>query len=977
MSKNLQLSIKINAQTGELEGSLKKAEKELGNFAHQSGAAGAVSNKAFSKTRAGIESISKQLHRIQSIAAGAFVFAGINDGVHSLVQMSDAYTTTTARLHLATNSTKEYTTAYSELVKITRNSYGDFGATVDLYSSMSRATQDLGLKQSTLLTVTDAVNKAIVVSGASSVSAEAALVQLGQALSSGTLRGEELNSILEQTPRIARMIADGSGIAFGQLRAVAAQGGLTSEVVIRALQKEAATVNKEFNSIPPTISGAAKQVHNSMLQIWGDFTTTSGSANGLANSILFVADNLRSMVDVGVSAVKIIAAAYLAKGVTSVSAYIATQYKSIAATKAAQAAEIQAAETAVASARRKVLAAKAYTGANQRATAAALELAAAEKALAAATAAGNTTLMSRIGLSNKGTRASLAGLGKVNVASQLLFAAWAGWEIGTYLSDRFAIVKQAGIAMAGGLSKVGENIYAAFKLAWAKTEISFSNMVANIKIFTGDMISGISKALSLIPGMETKASGMQQFAKSLQETKGAAESVAAATKRINAERDKNIKANEAFYALSFAEAGQTKKAAGKQVSKNLSPHNKPLVNTQKPADGTALIQQMNTAFDDSATRMSSRYVDMWSQLVKTHGEGSKQVRGLEVAYQSWLDGQDAQRIAKEQSAAKQVVDIHGAKFKRMEILGQLADKTEKERIQALLKLKLDALQREQSNIEAATLAQGGNVQAVRDYYNEQRVQAEQDTADKIKAIDEKATQDRLDRMAAGEQAAYDLKGQFQQLVSDNQQVNLTTMADNFKSYTDALWQMDQKSGKRQLAWDKFTGTQKLQFAAASMSALSGLMQSHNRKQFDVGKAAAQGQNAINTYLGATKAYQSMAGIPYVGPFLGVAAAAAVVAAGVANAQKINSAKMGGSTGGVSIPSISAGGGGAAPSAIMNSQTGLPMSQAPAPKQAQQVHITIKSDTGFVDPNAMQQVAAHLAPYIADANNSGMNQAMVA
>jgi len=83
-----------------------------------------------------------------------------------------------------------------------------------------------------------------------------------------------------------------------------------------------------------------------------------------------------------------------------------------------------------------------------------------------------------------------------------------------------------------------------------------------------------------------------------------------------------------------------------------------------------------------------------------------------------------------------------------------------------------------------------------------------------------------------------------------------------------------KFAKVSVMWDKFTADQKLVFAASGLKALSGLMSSHNRKAFEAGKIAAQGENAVNTYLGATKAYQSLAGIPIVGPFLGAAAAAA-------------------------------------------------------------------------------------------------------
>ena len=84
--------------------------------------------------------------------------------------------------------------------------------------------------------LTETVSKAVAISGASAQAADAALVQFGQALASGTLRGEELNSVMEQTPALAKAIAQGMGITVGQLRSVAAEGKITSQEIVKALR---------------------------------------------------------------------------------------------------------------------------------------------------------------------------------------------------------------------------------------------------------------------------------------------------------------------------------------------------------------------------------------------------------------------------------------------------------------------------------------------------------------------------------------------------------------------------------------------------------------------------------------------------------------------------------------------------------------------------------------------------------------------
>jgi len=916
----MRLSLTLDANTGQLRGQLNGASRSVGGFANDVETSSRRANQAFSRTRQGIESISRQLGRMQTMVGTAFAFTQVSSGIQSLFDLSDAYSNTTARLHLATNSQKEYTTAYSELVKITRNSYGDFSSTVDLYSSMSRATQDLHLKQSTLLTVTDAVNKAIRVSGASSISAEAALVQLGQGLASGTLRGEELNSILEQTPRIARMVADGAGIAFGDLRKVAAQGGLTSEVVIRALQKEAATVNEEFNRIPPTIAGASLQVHNSMMQIWGDFTTTSGASNGLANSILFVADNLKAMVAAGVTGIKILAAAYVSKLITA-------KLASIAATRAEQAAVIAEAQAAVTSARAAVVATERRVLMVRANTAAVAQLAAAERALAVASAASNRTLASRIGLSRRGTRESLAGLGKFAVASNLLMAAWAGWEIGRYLSDQFGIVKQAGIAMAGGLSQVWENIKAGMTLAWVKSGIQFDLMIANYKSGFANIVTYIANMVDKIPGMGDKAASMREYAKGLQSSIGKIETLAAAEKRINGERDKNIKANNAFYASEFADAGKPKK---------------PKIGSKAGTGGG--LNPLNPA--------SSKVV------------------------------------ASAQEEAKKIIDIHSAKFARLDAMGKAAFGSVKEQLMASLSVKQKLLKQEEDRTVAAIEAQGGNAANVRAYFDEQRISAAQKVADKLGAIEQAKTdkalaikQQEIDArnalIATGEQAATDLKGQFQQLARDNQQVHLDSLLSNTTSYLDMISTKNEQSGKRDVSFTKATSDQKTAFVRGGLKMVSGLMASHNKKAFEIGKAAAIADATVSTIVAVMKAWKDY-GWP-----VGAALGAGIAAAGAMNVAKIASTKFGGgATGGVASPTMSAGGGAGQSSGIlpMNQTTGLPQaqnSQGLQQRQPTQIHITVKSDTGFVDPNALQRITDTMMPFINQSMNNGVGNAMVA
>ncbi|MDQ6974574.1 MAG: hypothetical protein Q9M10_06785, partial [Mariprofundaceae bacterium] len=460
----------------------------------------------------------------------------------------------------------------------------------------------------------------------------------------------------------------------------------------------------------------------------------------------------------------------------------------------------------------------------------------------------------------------------------------------------------------------------ALKLAWVKAGIQFDLMIANYKSGFANIVLSIAKMVDKIPGMGDKAASMRQYALGLQASINQIETLANAEKRINRERDKNIKANEAFYAQSFADAGKPKQpllgsSAGSIQA--LSPIlGSSSVGNKSSSDAQAMITQLSTAFDDSFTKISNKYVQTWQGLVKTQGEGSAQVKALESSYQHWLDGLDQQRVAKEQEKSKRIIDIHGAKFARLQALGKVAFGSDKEKLLAALDVKQNIINQAEARTVPAVKAQGGDVAYIQDYYAAQRIAAAQSVADKLDAI-EQATSDKalatkqkeMDArnalIARGEQAAVDLKGQFQQLVSSNQQVHLASLLSNTSSYLDLTATKNEATGKRELSFTKATSEQKIAFVQGGLKILSGLMSSHNRKAFELGKAAAIGNALVNTYMGATKALAEL------GPIAGPVMATVITGIGMANVAKIASTKFNsGSAGGVASPTMSAGGGAA-------------------------------------------------------------------
>jgi tape measure domain-containing protein len=179
-----------------------------------------------------------------------------------IFNVMDQYTQLESRLKLVTTGTENLAAVQQKLYETSLRTHVANAETVKLYTSIARATQDLGVTQAQALQMTETINQALIISGASAASSEAALIQLGQGLSSGVLRGEEFNSVMEQTPRLARALADGLGVNIGQLREMAKEGQLTSAVVTQALLSQKEAIESEFGQMKQTIS-----------QAWTDLTT--------------------------------------------------------------------------------------------------------------------------------------------------------------------------------------------------------------------------------------------------------------------------------------------------------------------------------------------------------------------------------------------------------------------------------------------------------------------------------------------------------------------------------------------------------------------------------------------------------------------------------------------------------------------------------------------------------------------------------
>lgn len=243
--------------------------------------------------------------------------------VDEFVKFSDAATRIDNRLNVLTGSVSRSNELFTALNKVANDTRTSIEPTIDLYARLERSTVGLNITSQQLVDVTKGINQSFQIFGNSSKEATAAMIQFSQGLSSGVLRGDELRSVLEQAPRLAKAIADGlgalpEGAALGQkygklfkdfetgkisaellsgsLRGLGKDGKLTSDLLIKGLLTQLPKLQEEFARTKPTIEGAFTVINNKITEL-ARSPEFRALATNIATSILDIADGLKSGFD--------------------------------------------------------------------------------------------------------------------------------------------------------------------------------------------------------------------------------------------------------------------------------------------------------------------------------------------------------------------------------------------------------------------------------------------------------------------------------------------------------------------------------------------------------------------------------------------------------------------------------------------------------------------------------------------------------
>ena len=325
---------------------LKVSSKEMASIGLVSGSANEVKHVRgeveklkgeLDKVKATTPELKNAFSSIAKYAIGAF-------SINEVKGMMDAYTTLTNRIKLVTNSEKQLKEVRAELARISSSTGQNLDATAAIYQRLAQATDQTGLSGEKLLTITDLVSKAMVIGGGSAQSQENALIQLGQAMASGRLSGEELNSVLEQAPGLAMAIAKGMGVSVGALKTLGSSGKITSQQLADAILKQSTQIQSDFSKTSRTIDQALQNIKTQLTMFIGGSGEATGAAKILTTALQAVANNIDLIATAVVGFLGIKLAAYLLATTAEVAAFTASLVlQASVATKAAQANGVYAA----------------------------------------------------------------------------------------------------------------------------------------------------------------------------------------------------------------------------------------------------------------------------------------------------------------------------------------------------------------------------------------------------------------------------------------------------------------------------------------------------------------------------------------------------------------------------------------------------------------------------------------------------------
>lgn len=795
--------------------------------------------------------------------------------VVQLGRLADEYTNLQNRLRLVTTGTENLSRVTKELQGIANATRSDFTATGELYARLASTTKELGLSQQQMLTFTKQLNQAIVLSGATAQEAAGGLRQLSQGLASGTLRGDELNSVLENFPKVAQIIAEGMGHSIGQIRKLGAEGKISAQAIIEAFAKAGDQLDKDFATTVPTLSQSFTVLKNNFLIFIGQLNESTGITAKLSELIIKLANNLDTIIPILMGVGTAIAVAFSVTPIKNFIASLKTLYT--------------------------VMMANPWL------------------ALATVLAGVLTTLYLlrdeiKLGIDDTTTlgdlmRAVWESVGPAIKVVTDLVAQFFGWltqtSVGTFgeLIDHILgyqhqnestwlklvrIVVQVFDMIGGTIRGVMAGVHAVimnFVGAWMNNFKQLGNAIEGIKELDAGKIK--DAITSNIDGYKAAAANAGSAfsdafeAEILSQSRGGLESYLdqfiARAQEIGKERLAN-QGKEG--GLNPGGANTVKppvdEAAAKKAAKELERLKNALDQVRDAADPVGAAKRRLAEAQDILNKSVAAGLIEQQESVKIYDQLAFQMRDqldpLAALNRAIDENIDLLKMSADQAG------IEGQLRRMIQDLQRdgvelTKEETDALRAKLIVEQELDRISRARDSIEQNSSK--GQMRGASDTLTAMEQLKELTSGDKFNVLDSL-----LGGSLDETQAAFDAQiEQFQ---------NYYAIIEQFRQQDVANEELASQAKRaiKQQEMDMY-----LQRTSDALGAASGLMKSNSKEAFRIGQAAAIGQAIVNTYTAATAAYQSAAAIPYVGWILGPVAAAGAIAAGMAQVSAIRSQQM--------------------------------------------------------------------------------------
>ena len=257
-----------------------KLAAEIADFKNDMEKASRVLNDNVNKMQKSLKGLNAGLAAIGVVVAAD----RIKDLGVQLVNTADRFNQLQGRVKNSLDSINEFDSTFKKLIASSNQTGSSLDTVSQAFVRLRPAAQDLGRTNEELIKFNETFLKMGAIAGATQEEIGATMIQLSQGLASGTLRGDELRSVMEQMPKVARTIADSMGIPFRSFKEAAADGLVTSEAVFNAIIDKAKETDEAFSKLPPSVDRSMRKIQNSFALLVDQLNATTGTTDTLASA---------------------------------------------------------------------------------------------------------------------------------------------------------------------------------------------------------------------------------------------------------------------------------------------------------------------------------------------------------------------------------------------------------------------------------------------------------------------------------------------------------------------------------------------------------------------------------------------------------------------------------------------------------------------------------------------------------------------